>query len=157
MLLVSFMLWPLYPRYPSDRRLCGPQSRSGRSGKISWPYRDSNSNPSVVHLVAIILPLHTMSNFALPCRDETLKWPDQRNEAENTKETYRKYKLPLTYIHTSSLYLLVMAWQLHKHWADSQLPSFCGTGAVFSSTKFTCWLPAYNIVHIKAEYYFNHC
>jgi hypothetical protein len=27
--VVSFTLWPLYPRYPLDRRLGGPQSRSG--------------------------------------------------------------------------------------------------------------------------------
>jgi hypothetical protein len=45
---------PLYPRgkpYPLDRRFGGPQSRSGRLGENSWPYRDSNSDPSVVLLV----------------------------------------------------------------------------------------------------------
>jgi hypothetical protein len=34
--VVSFTLWPLYPqgnRYPLDRRLGGPQSRSGRGGE----------------------------------------------------------------------------------------------------------------------------
>jgi hypothetical protein len=46
---------PLYPggkspRYPLDRRQGGPQSRSGRE-ENSWPYRDSNSDPSVVQPV----------------------------------------------------------------------------------------------------------
>jgi hypothetical protein len=40
------------PRYPLDRRLGGPQSRSGRRGENSCPYRDSNSDPSVVQPVA---------------------------------------------------------------------------------------------------------
>jgi hypothetical protein len=35
------------PRYPLDRRLGGPQSRSGRHG----PYRDSNSDLSIVQPV----------------------------------------------------------------------------------------------------------
>jgi hypothetical protein len=38
--------------YPLDRRLGGPQSRSGRRGEYSGPYRDSNSDPSVVQPVA---------------------------------------------------------------------------------------------------------
>jgi hypothetical protein len=47
---------PLYPRgksprYPLDRRLGGPQSRSRRRGENCWPYRDSNSDPSVVQPV----------------------------------------------------------------------------------------------------------
>jgi hypothetical protein len=36
------------PRYPLDRGLSRPQSRSGRRGENSWPYRDLNSDPSVV-------------------------------------------------------------------------------------------------------------
>jgi hypothetical protein len=32
--VVSFMPWPLYPRYPLYRRLGGPQSRSGRHGEL---------------------------------------------------------------------------------------------------------------------------
>jgi hypothetical protein len=41
------------PRYPLDRRMGGPQSRSGRRRREnSWPYRDSNSDPSVVQPVA---------------------------------------------------------------------------------------------------------
>jgi hypothetical protein len=42
------------PRYLLDRRLGGPQSRSGRGGEetIFLRYRDSNSNPSVVQLIA---------------------------------------------------------------------------------------------------------
>jgi hypothetical protein len=49
--VVSFMPWPLYHLgkslwYPLDRRLSGPQSQYG------WFYQDSNSNPSVILLVA---------------------------------------------------------------------------------------------------------
>jgi hypothetical protein len=45
--VVSFTLRLLYPRgksprYPLDRRLGGPQSRSGVRGENSWPYLDSN-------------------------------------------------------------------------------------------------------------------
>jgi hypothetical protein len=40
------------PGYPLDRRLGGPQNRSGRRGENSWPYRDSNSDLSVVQPVA---------------------------------------------------------------------------------------------------------
>jgi hypothetical protein len=48
--VVSFTPLPLYSRYPLDKRLGGPQSRSGRFGeeKILAPYRDSNSDPSLV-------------------------------------------------------------------------------------------------------------
>jgi hypothetical protein len=42
--LVILMLLPLYPRYPLDMRQGVPQSRSE-------PYRDSNSDPSVVQPV----------------------------------------------------------------------------------------------------------
>jgi hypothetical protein len=38
------------PVYPFDRRLGGPQSRSGQHGKEK--ILDSNSDPSVVHPVA---------------------------------------------------------------------------------------------------------
>jgi hypothetical protein len=42
------------PRYPLDRRLSVPQSRSGLRGDVghSCPLRDSNSDPSVVQPVA---------------------------------------------------------------------------------------------------------
>jgi hypothetical protein len=40
------------PRYPLDRRLSGPQSRSGRRGENSWTFRGSNSDFSVVQPVA---------------------------------------------------------------------------------------------------------
>jgi hypothetical protein len=40
------------PRYPLDRRFRGPPSRSGRFGGNSWPYRDWNSDHSVVQPVA---------------------------------------------------------------------------------------------------------
>jgi hypothetical protein len=47
--VVSFTLLPLYtwgksPRYPQDRKLDEPLSRSGWRGENSWPYRDSNTN-----------------------------------------------------------------------------------------------------------------
>jgi hypothetical protein len=57
--VVSFTPRPIYsrgksPRYPVDRRLGGPQSRSGRHGevKILDTTGDSNSDPSVVQPVA---------------------------------------------------------------------------------------------------------
>jgi hypothetical protein len=54
--VVSFTLRPLYPQvknpwFPLDRRLGGSQSRFGRRGVNSWPYRDSNLDPSVFQLV----------------------------------------------------------------------------------------------------------
>jgi hypothetical protein len=41
------------PPYPFDGRLRGPQNKSGHGGeeKISWPYQDLNSDPSVVQLI----------------------------------------------------------------------------------------------------------
>jgi hypothetical protein len=55
--VVSFTPRLLYPRgnsprYPLDRKLDGPQSRSGRRGENSWPNWDSNSDSSVVQPVA---------------------------------------------------------------------------------------------------------
>jgi hypothetical protein len=55
--VVSFTPRPLYsrgknPRYPMDRRLSEHQSRAGRKKKICDPYRESNSDPSVVRPVA---------------------------------------------------------------------------------------------------------
>jgi hypothetical protein len=46
---------PLYSRYPLDRRLDGPHSRSGRSGKekILYPTGTRTPTPSVVQPVAI--------------------------------------------------------------------------------------------------------
>jgi hypothetical protein len=47
--VVSFTPRPHYPLWKTltpDKGLGGSQSRSGRLGKNSWPYRDSNSNPS---------------------------------------------------------------------------------------------------------------
>jgi hypothetical protein len=56
--VVSFTPWPLYPQgksppYPLDRRLSGPQSRSGHGAEVknSQPHRDSNSNHSTVQPV----------------------------------------------------------------------------------------------------------
>jgi hypothetical protein len=45
--VVNFTPRPLYPRYPLDRSLGGPQSRSGRRGEVKM-----NSDPSVVQPVA---------------------------------------------------------------------------------------------------------
>jgi hypothetical protein len=42
-------------RYPLDRRLGGPQSRYGRRGENSWPYRDSNSDPVVSRCTGYII------------------------------------------------------------------------------------------------------
>jgi hypothetical protein len=50
--VVSFTPLPLYPRYPLDKKLGGPQSQSGRRGENSCPHRDSNSDPVVVQPVA---------------------------------------------------------------------------------------------------------
>jgi hypothetical protein len=50
-----------------DRRLGGPQSRSGQRGENFWPYRDSNSDPSPVHLVA-----SRYINYAIPAPIITL-------------------------------------------------------------------------------------
>jgi hypothetical protein len=44
------------PRYPLCRKLCGPQSRCGRRGENTWPYRDSNPDLSVVQPVAVAIP-----------------------------------------------------------------------------------------------------
>jgi hypothetical protein len=49
------------PWYPLDRRLGGSQSRSGRSGENSWPYRGSNSDLSVVQPLRI-----RYTNWAIP-------------------------------------------------------------------------------------------
>jgi hypothetical protein len=48
---VSFKPWPLYPRgkisrYPLDRRLGGPQSRSGRRGEQKILYPTGTRNPT---------------------------------------------------------------------------------------------------------------
>jgi hypothetical protein len=40
------------PRYPLDMRLDEAQSRSVKRGEYSWPYRDSNSDPSFMQPVA---------------------------------------------------------------------------------------------------------
>jgi hypothetical protein len=63
--VVSFTPLPLYtrgksPRYPLDRRLGGPESRSGIREDNSWPYWDSNSDPSVVQPDYAIPALYTL-------------------------------------------------------------------------------------------------
>jgi hypothetical protein len=44
--------WGKRPWYPLDRRLGGPQSWSGWHGENSWPYWDTNSDPSVIQPIA---------------------------------------------------------------------------------------------------------
>jgi hypothetical protein len=73
--LVSFTPLPLYSRgkslrYPLDRRLGGPQSRSGRSGeeKILHPTKTRNSDPSVVqpvasHYIDYDIPAHSICMY----------------------------------------------------------------------------------------------
>jgi hypothetical protein len=81
--VVNFTPRPLYPRgkrpgYPLDRRLGGPQSRSGRFGeeKNSWPCRDSNPDPSVVHPVAspIIIEYTTKKKTLFTKPTRMAKW-----------------------------------------------------------------------------------
>jgi hypothetical protein len=55
------------PRYPLDRRLGGPQSRSERREEISWPYWGSNSDPSVVQSVA-----SPYTDYAILDNDKTI-------------------------------------------------------------------------------------
>jgi hypothetical protein len=69
--VVSFTPQPLYlrgksPRYSLDMRLGGPQSRSGRRRENSWPYRDSNSDPSIVQPIA-----SRYTDYAIPAPERT--------------------------------------------------------------------------------------
>jgi hypothetical protein len=55
--VVSFTLRPLYPRgkspkYILDSRLGGPQNQSEQHGENSYPYWNSNSDPSVIQPAA---------------------------------------------------------------------------------------------------------
>jgi hypothetical protein len=52
--MVSFTPRPLYPRYPLDMKLCGPQNWSGWREENSWHYRDSNSDSSVVQRQSLL-------------------------------------------------------------------------------------------------------
>jgi hypothetical protein len=65
--MVSFTSRPLYPRYPSDRRMGGPQSRSGRDGEETktgaCTCRESNPCHPVHRLLTTLtkqLRLHLM-------------------------------------------------------------------------------------------------
>jgi hypothetical protein len=75
--LVSFAPWPLYPRYPLDRRLDWPRNRSGRCGwKKNLPLSGTErwmSNPQPVAtptelpwLVTVVQsPWHVVTNSIL--------------------------------------------------------------------------------------------
>jgi hypothetical protein len=122
--VVSFTPLPLYPwrkspLYPLDRRLGGPQSRSGRYGEVknSLPYWDSNSDPSIVQPVAsrytvvcvtylklllLILPVGTEENdetnpaylpIGLWCRGSTLS----RQSAHRWRRGCQPYALDALY------------------------------------------------------------
>jgi hypothetical protein len=70
--VVSFTPMPLYPRgkslrYPLDRRLGGPQSRSGRLREEKIRHcRDSNSDPSVIQPV-----VSRYTDYAIPAPYDT--------------------------------------------------------------------------------------
>jgi len=51
------------PRYPLDRRLCGPQWRSGRDGEEnkSLPSRESNPGYPICSVVTILNELSQLS------------------------------------------------------------------------------------------------
>jgi hypothetical protein len=118
MWVVSFTPRLLYPRYASDRRLGRLQSPVwttwrkfltlpgielrplGQPVRCQLLYRLSYPGSFIRTYTAIIVPLHSVWGFALPCRERTLNWPDQRNEAGNTKETCRKCEVTFNlYIH----------------------------------------------------------
>jgi hypothetical protein len=55
--VVSFTTWPLYleeksPLYPLDRRLNGPQSRSGRGGEKKNSHPLPGLEPPIIQAVA---------------------------------------------------------------------------------------------------------
>jgi hypothetical protein len=68
--VVSFTPLPRYPRYPFDTRLGGPQSRSGRYGKVKilYPTGTRTPAPPVVQSVA-----SRYTDWAIPA-------PTHRNE-----------------------------------------------------------------------------
>jgi hypothetical protein len=68
------MPWPLYLQYPFDRRLGEPQSWSVQRGENSWPYRDSNSDPSVVQPVASLY-----TKYAIPAPIQQCQWISSTN------------------------------------------------------------------------------
>jgi hypothetical protein len=64
--VVSFRLWPLFfpgkdPRYPLDRRLCGPQNQPGHGCEEKkshcCPYRELNHGRSTRSLVIVLTEL----------------------------------------------------------------------------------------------------
>jgi hypothetical protein len=68
--VISFMPWPLYPQgkspcFPLDRRLCGPQSRSGHSG-------EEKNSQALPGLEPLIIQIHF--NVILLSMPRPLKW-----------------------------------------------------------------------------------
>jgi hypothetical protein len=86
--MVSFTPRPLYPQrksphYPQDRRLGGPQTRSGcgdDKGSPHWPYRKSNLGRPARSLVTILTELPWLPTTA---RIETTFLKQQATDCSN--------------------------------------------------------------------------
>jgi hypothetical protein len=77
--VVHFTPRPLYPRYPLDRRLGGPQELVWMIWRRenSWPYRDSNSDPSVVQPI-----VSRYSDYAIPAHKKK-----DEDQVQNVKDS----------------------------------------------------------------------
>jgi hypothetical protein len=67
------------PRHPLDRRLGGPQSRSGHCGidKISGPYREWNPDRPIHSLIAILTELSRLPHWTISWNTSTNLPPSQ--------------------------------------------------------------------------------
>jgi hypothetical protein len=95
--VVRFKPRSLYPRYPLDRRLGGPQNRSGHE-ENSCPYRDSNPDPSVVQPVSQSLYWLCYPGFRTP----RIYDPNHRSQIHST------------YIAILSVLPLDLTWAYHS-------------------------------------------